>query len=141
MSDGEWGLFVGERAKEMMIDHMGWSFIPLYQIFSLRSMLFIMLIFVVGLLRFVITLLVVITRARGCGVWVLAAIWGTLYQIVITPFRWADDTAGRMAKDVERRMEHEAEAGSMCEIPMRRLRGVREEARPLCTIQQKSNIV
>ena len=69
-----------------------------------------------------------ITRARGCGVWVLAAIWGTLYQLVITPIRWADDTAGRMAKDVEQRME--AEAGSVCEIPMRRLREVREEARP-----------
>ena len=61
----------------MMIDHVGWSFIPLYRIFGPLSMLFIMLIFVVGLLRFVITLLIrmiVITRARGCGVWVLAAV-------------------------------------------------------------------
>ena len=116
MSDGEWGLSLGERAKEMMIYHVGWSFIPLYRIFGPLSMLFIMLIFVVGLLRFVITLLVrivVITRARGCGVWVLAAVWGTLYQLVITPIRWADDTAGRMAKDVERRMEQEAEGASM----------------------------
>ena len=36
-----------------------------------------------------------------------------------------------MAKDVEQRMEHETEAGSMCKIPMRRLREVREEAQPL----------
>ena len=133
MSDGEWGLSLGEQAKEMMINHVGWSFIPLYQIFGPLSMLFIMLIFVVGLLRFVITFpvrIVVITRARGCGVWVLAAVWGTLYQLVITPIRWAEDTVGRMAKDVERRMEHEAEAGSMYEIPMRRLREVGEEAWP-----------
>ena len=71
MSDGEWGLSLGEWAKEMMIDHVGWSFILLYRIFGPLSMLFIMLIFVVGLLRFVITLLVrivVIMRARGCGV-------------------------------------------------------------------------
>ena len=128
------GALAGERAKEMIIDHVGWSFIPLYRIFGPLSMLFIMLIFVIGLLRFVITLLVrnvMITRARGCGVWVRAAVWGTLYQLVITPIRWADDTAGRMAKDVERRMEYEAEARSVCEIPMRRLREVREEAWPL----------
>ena len=68
---------------------------------------------------------------RGCGVWVLAAVWGTLYQLVITPIRWADDTAGRMAKDVEWRMEQEAEAGSMCQIPMRRLRETGEDAWPL----------
>ena len=57
MSDGKWGLSLGDRVKEMMIDHVGWSFIPLYRIFGPLSMLFIMLIFVVGLLRFVITLL------------------------------------------------------------------------------------
>ena len=70
MSDGEWVLSLGEWAKEMMIDHVGWSFIPLYQIFGPPSMLFIMLIFVVGLLRFMITLLVTGSRgqeAAGCG--------------------------------------------------------------------------
>ena len=71
--------------------------------------------------------------------WVLEAVWGTLYQLVITPIRWADDTAGRMAKDVERRMEHEAEAGSMCEIPMRRLREAGEDARPLYQVAAGSS--
>ena len=41
--------------------------------------------------------------------WVLAAVWGTLYQLIITPIRWADSTMGRMAKDVELRMNQEAE--------------------------------
>ena len=40
---------------------------------------------------------------------VLAAVWGTLYQLIITPIRKADNTAGRMAKDVELRMNQEAE--------------------------------
>ena len=35
--------------------------------------------------------------------------WGTLYQLIITPIRWADSTAGKMAKDVELRMNQEAE--------------------------------
>ena len=75
-------------------------------------MLFILVIFVVGLVRLVATLLVrtiIITKKKGCGVWVFAAVWGTLYQLIITPIRWADSTAGKMAKDMELRMNQEAE--------------------------------
>ena len=96
----------------MMLDHVGWSFIPLYRLFGPLSMLFILVIFVVGLVRLVTSLLirtVIITKKKGCGVWVLAAVWGTLYQLIITPIRWADSTAGKMAKNVELRMKQEAE--------------------------------
>ena len=109
---GDWGLSLGDRAKEMMLDHVGWSFIPLYRLFGPLSMLFILVIFVVGLVRLVPTLLVrtiIIPKKKGCGVWVFAAVWGTLYQLIITPIRWADSTAGKMAKDVELRMNQEAE--------------------------------
>ena len=60
------------------------------------------------MVRLVTTLLVkavILTRKKGCGVWVLAAVWGTLYQLIFTPIRWADSTAGKMAKDVELRMK------------------------------------
>ena len=96
-SGGDWGLSLGDKAKDIMLDHMGWSFIPLYRLFGTLSMLFILVIFVVGLVRLVATLLirtVIITKKKGCGVWVLAAVWGTLYQLIITPIRWADSTAG-----------------------------------------------
>ena len=55
---GDWGLSLGDRAKEMMLDHVGWSFIPLYRLFGPLSMLFILVIFVVGLVMLVATLLV-----------------------------------------------------------------------------------
>ena len=111
-SGGDWGLSLGDRAKDMMLDHVGWSFIPMYRLFGPLSMLFILVIFVVGLVRLVTALLirtVIITKKKGCGVWVLTAVWGTLYQLIITPITWADSTAGRMAKDVELRMKQEAE--------------------------------
>ena len=79
----------------MMLDHVGWSFIPLYRLFGPLSMLFILVIFVVGLVRLVATLLirtVIITKKKGCRV------WGTLYQLIITPIRWADSTVGMMGK-------------------------------------------
>jgi hypothetical protein len=129
---GEWGLGMGERAKEMIIDHVGWSFIPMYQIFGPLSMLFLTLVFVVGLVRIVVTLLVrtiVLVRAKGCGVWVLSGLWGTAYQLVITPIRWADATAEHMAREVEQVMTDEA--NNVETYPMRQLREVREEARPL----------
>ena len=64
---GDWGLSLGDRAKEMMLDHVGWSFIPLYRLFGPLSMLFILVIFVVGLVRLVATLLIrmfIITKKK-----------------------------------------------------------------------------
>ena len=29
--------------------------------------------------------------------WVLAVLWGTLYQLIITPIRWAEKTAEEIA--------------------------------------------
>ena len=51
----------------MMLDHVGWSFIPLYRLFGPLSMLLILVIFVVGLVRLVATLLirkVIITKKK-----------------------------------------------------------------------------
>ena len=132
MNNGEWGLALGDRAREMMLDHVGWSFIPLYRLFGPLSMLFILLIFVVGLVRLGITLVVrtvVIVRARGCGVWVLAAFWGTLYQLLITPIRWADKTAEEMARNVGKQMEDEAEQSFL--YPLKQLRNQEDSDKPL----------
>ena len=70
-SGGDWGLSLGDRAKEMMLDQVGWSFIPLYRLFGPLSMLFILIIFVVGLVRLVATLLIrtIIIRTTLRGGW------------------------------------------------------------------------
>ena len=129
---------MGDRAKDMMLDQVGWSFIPLYRLFGLLSMLFILVIFVVGLVRLVATLLirtVIITKKKGCGVWVLAAVWGTLYQLIITPIRWVDSTAGKMAKDVELRMKQEAEEPFL--YPRLQIVKAKEEAKPIYKMAQE----
>ena len=51
MSGSEWGLSLCDRAREMILDHVSWSFILLYQLFGPLSMMFLLLIFVVGLVR------------------------------------------------------------------------------------------
>ncbi len=32
----------------------------------------------------------IFVRYHGCAVWVLAAFWGTLFQLAILPFNWID---------------------------------------------------
>ena len=55
--------------------------------------------------------------------------WGTLYQLIITPIRWADSTAGKMAKDVELRMNQEAEEPFL--YPRLQIVKAKEEAKPI----------
>ncbi len=31
-----------------------------------------------------------VVRCKGCGIWVLTALWGTLFQLAISPFSWED---------------------------------------------------
>jgi hypothetical protein len=33
---------------------------------------------------------IIIVRCKGCGIWVLTAFWGTLFQLAISPFSWVD---------------------------------------------------
>ncbi len=52
-----------------------------------------LLLLVWGGLRLIITVLlrvIIIVRCKGCGIWVLTAFWGTLFQLAISPFSWVD---------------------------------------------------
>ncbi len=42
----------------------------------------------------------IIARYRGCGVWVLTALCGTLFQLAVSPFNWIDG----VMEDVARRV-------------------------------------
>ena len=55
--------------------------------------------------------------------------WGAVYQLIITPIRWADSTAGKMAKDVELRMNQEAEEPFL--YPRLQIVKAKEEAKPI----------
>jgi hypothetical protein len=36
---------------------------------------------------------IIILRKRGCRLWLLAAFWGTLLQIALSPVRWPNNAA------------------------------------------------
>ena len=54
--DGTWGLGLGERAREAIIDAVGLSFIPLYRVMGPLSMTVILVLFVWSLLRVLVTI-------------------------------------------------------------------------------------
>ena len=100
--------------------------------------MFIFVIFVVGLVRIVVTLLVravVITRAKGCGLWILAAVYGTAYQLVLMTIRWADNTAEQIDREEINSMEQEADQKEF--YPIRQFKTAKEEAKPLFELAHK----
>jgi hypothetical protein len=50
---------------------------------------------------------IVIGKAKGCGFYLFGAFLGCVYQLIISPLRWADSTAQHMAKRVELGLQKE----------------------------------
>jgi hypothetical protein len=68
-------------------------------------MIIILVLFFVTISRLVLTVLfrvIVLGKAKGCGFYLFAALIGCVYQVVISPIKWADKKAQEMAKEVER---------------------------------------
>ena len=60
--------------------------------------------------------------------------WGTLYQMTITPIMWADNTAEKMARDVEMKMKNEAKEPFI--YPRLQIVKAKEEAWPIYPMAQ-----
>jgi hypothetical protein len=50
----------------------------------------------------------IIVRYRACGVWVLAAFWGTLFQLAVSPCNWIDGVMENVACTVGVMLDNEA---------------------------------
>jgi hypothetical protein len=90
---GEWGLALNSATQGSLIDIVGASFFPLYRVLGPMVFFLSLLLLVWGGLRLMITVLlrvIIIVRRKGCGIWVLMAFWGTLFQLAISPFSWVD---------------------------------------------------
>jgi hypothetical protein len=101
---GEWGLGLGTHAQAAIVDLVGLSFMPLYRFIGPASMLVILVLFFVTISCLVFTVLfrvIVIGKAKGCGFYLFGALVGCVYQLIISPLKWADSTAQSMAKRVE----------------------------------------
>ncbi len=53
--------------------------------------------------------IIVIIRYKGCGIWVMTALWGTLFQLAISPFSWVDAAMEGVGERVGQMMENEAD--------------------------------
>jgi hypothetical protein len=108
---GEWGLALSPAVQGSLIDIVGASFFPLYRVVGPMIFFLSLLLLVWGGLRLIITVLlrvVIIVRYKGCGIWVLTALWGTLFQLAISPFNWVDSTMENIGERVGQMMETEA---------------------------------
>jgi hypothetical protein len=73
-----------------------------------------LLLMVWGGLRLIVTVFLrvaIIVRYRGCGVWVLTAFWGTLFQLAVSPFNWIDGVMEDVACRVGSMLDNEAAHG------------------------------
>jgi hypothetical protein len=108
---GEWGLALSSAAQRSLIDIVGASFFPLYRVVGPMIFFLSLMLLVWGGLRLMVTVLVrviVIVRCKGCGIWVLTALWGTLFQPAISPFSWMDAAMEGVGVRVGQMMETEA---------------------------------
>ncbi len=108
---GEWGLALSSAAQGSLIDIIWASFFPLYRIVGPMIFFLSLLLLVWGGLRLMITVLlrvIIIVRCKGCGIWVLTAFWGTLFQLAISHFSWVDAAMEGVGVRVGQMMETEA---------------------------------
>ncbi len=80
----EWGLALGSGSELNDRHHKG----ELYPIVQDHQALLLM---VWGGLRLIVTIILkvaIILRYRGCVLWILAAFWGTLFQLALFPINW-----------------------------------------------------
>jgi hypothetical protein len=111
---GEWGLALGTQAQNSMIDLIEMQFIPLYTMVGPFIFFVSLLLMVLGELRLVVTIFLrvtIILRYRGCGVWILATFWGTLFQLAVSPFNWMEKVMEEVGEKVGRMLNEKAYRG------------------------------
>jgi hypothetical protein len=108
---GEWGLALSSAAQGSLIDIVGASFFPPYGVVGPIIFFLSLMLLVWGGLRLMVTVLlrvIIIVRCKGCGIWVLTAFRGTLFQLAISPFSWVDAVMESVGSRVSQMMETEA---------------------------------
>ncbi len=102
---------LSSAAQISLIDLVGINFFPLCRVVGPMVFFLSLLLLVWGGLWLVITVFLrvaIIIRYRGCGVWVLTAFWGTLFQLAVSPFNWIDGVMQDVGRKVGLMLESEA---------------------------------
>jgi hypothetical protein len=113
--NGEWGLALSSAAQGSLIDIVGASFFPLYKVVGPMIFFLSLMLLIWGTFRLMITILIrviVIVRYKGCGLWVMTALWGTLFQLAISPFSWVDAAMEGVGERVGQMMGERGRSGA-----------------------------
>jgi hypothetical protein len=107
---GEWGSGLTDLATDHLVDVVGFHLVPLYRLLGPTAMIAILILFLVGIVRMMLDIVVraiAIARVRGCGLWLLGALWGTLFQVAVSPVRWAAGVGHDAGQRVRYQMDAE----------------------------------
>jgi hypothetical protein len=109
-SGREWGLGLTDLARDQIVNAVGYRLIPLYRLIGPTAVIVILVMFIVGMARMLVDILVraiIIARVRGWGFWMSGALWDTAFQVAVSPFWWAvekgKEGAGRIKNQMEAR--------------------------------------
>ncbi len=110
-TDGNWGLSLNNFATSQLMNMVGLSFIPLYWILGPLTITVLFAMSAVGAFKLIVTICIraiTIARTKGCGPWIIAAFYGTLFQVLMLPFDAAIHAADRIGRRVGDAMDAEA---------------------------------
>jgi hypothetical protein len=88
--DCSWGLGPGERAREALIDAVGWSLVPLYHLTGPIAIFILLGLLAWSVIKVIVSVIVracTIYRARGMGLWLLGSLWSLPFQLIISPVK------------------------------------------------------
>jgi hypothetical protein len=83
---GQWGSGLSDLATESFIDAVGNHLVPMYRVIGPTAAVALLVLFLVGILRMLLDIVIraiAIVRIRGCGWWLMGALWGTLFHFLI----------------------------------------------------------
>ncbi len=109
--DGHWGLALNSYAANQILNLVGLNFVLLYWILGPLTITVLFIMAAVGVLKLILTIFLralTISRTKGCGVWVFAALWGTCFQVLMLPIDAAIGAAEKVGQKVAATMEAEA---------------------------------
>ncbi len=108
---GQWGSGLSDLATESLIDAVGYHLVPMYRVIGPTAAVELLVLFLVGILSMLLDIVIraiAIARIRGCGLWLMGAFWGTLFQVAVAPVQWAMAKGHNIGKTVTYQMTAEA---------------------------------
>jgi len=113
---------------------VGVAFLPLYRFVGTAAVSLTLIIFFLSLLRMMITVAVCaffIVPMRGFCIWLQAALYGTAYQILMSPFMAANSLGRAVGDKVAAHMELQAAKSEQTSSANPRPEGIEMEATAL----------